>query len=523
VQALIVDDEALAREKLKGVVEGATLRYGECLYAASLESARRFIDERAFSLILVDLRIPERDNEVYKTDENGMKLLREIRRHKNSREAACLVVSGAGTPTQTREALKELNIYDFLVKNDYDEEGYKQKIRAALFSAAADRAAKAGETKFELAFIITDTHLTFGEMSGPGRFRDLIPDDPLRFKAADLGSRTDEINLLVSSEIRRRTSNEWRTNARVIGRELYDSLFQNKTFGSLLGAARSSPELASDLRLSFRGTRKSLDVPFELLHDGEEFLASSHPIFRRIATGESAAHKVKAFADWIRELDREDEDLNILLLSSNIGSLTAVDEEVTRIESLLRRKLAAAGVRHHITRVPSEQATYARAVELLKPPYKWHMIHYAGHGRWDDDLPEHSALIFHDDSGRRAIPASVLRDMLKKMPTQLCYLNCCLGARSADRVGRGDFYGLMDSVVQADVPIVLAHRWSVSDGMARDMAFAFYDDLFDHWSPVDALFSAREAGIRQSPHYRDDPGWLSPVMIAQSAYHRGPN
>ena len=79
----------------------------------------------------------------------------------------------------------------------------------------------------------------------------------------------------------------------------------------------------------------------------------------------------------------------------------------------------------------------------------------------------------------------------------------------------------MDSIVQADVPIVVGYRWVVSDDGARDLAGHFYSRLFCTWSAEDALFYARSAVSRESSLGRDDETWASPVLVVQSRWNRG--
>jgi CHAT domain-containing protein len=75
-----------------------------------------------------------------------------------------------------------------------------------------------------------------------------------------------------------------------------------------------------------------------------------------------------------------------------------------------------------------------------------------------------------------------------------------------------DFLGIADAVVQAGVPSTLGFRWPVSDVGAPKLAKAFYGSLLRQGSPEIALWKARRelAGLG-----RDDPTWLSPILIHQ--------
>lgn len=517
MQVLIVENDESWFSALTTVALLATHGHAQCVYARSLETARSAIAQITFGCIFVDLGIPFRDAELDDPEENGMILLREIHKERLNHDSPCIVLTGRGKASQANIALTELGIFYFLGKNDFNETVVVESTRKALFEAAARRARVIGETKYKLTLGLTDTHLVFAQLSGPDRFRDLIPSDPVGFKAADFARRTNRLDLLVSAKVREQTLNQWREDARAIGSELYKSLFEHQDFGKLLSAARDLPSRASDLRLCFRGTRKSLGVPFELLHDDNHYLVVDHPIFRQVTTGGVAARNVRAFSSALEYFESKDELLNILLIASDAGPGTeTVDNEIASLKSLLERKLAENGIRFFINALTSTEAT-SRHVEERLLDRRWQIIHYAGHGRWDSDLPENTALLFRGSGGTDAMPASVFVELLKNSAALFVFLNCCFGARTSQDTDIGDFLGLMDSVVQMDVPSVISHRWRVSDGMAKDVAEAFYEDLFSNWSLEEALFNARQVGIRRSSSHRNDPGWASPILVAQSA------
>ncbi|HLF28616.1 MAG TPA: CHAT domain-containing protein [Anaerolineae bacterium] len=521
MRILIIEDEPEWQAELKRVAEQATFRQVECLIAASLQAARRLIADHAFALIFVDLSIPLQDGDREESDDNGMTVLQELRADKLNREAACLVMTAHGTSRQTREALKELNIQDFLDKSKFAKSQVVELTRRALFAAARSHVERIEARKFDLTFVLTNTHCVFAQLSGPERFRDVIPEQPMPFEAEEAIRRANRIERFVTGELRRALIDEWRTDVHDTGVALYQSLFGNPALGNILSAANFGPQQPRDLRLCFRGARKSLAVPFELLHDKSEYLALNYPLVRQITSGEASGRKALSFRNLLAQLEERGETLNVLLLASNVGpNIEAADREVVRLKTLLDEQLAEAGIRRAILALSTAEASYTRVESLLREK-KWHVIHYAGHGLWNHTLPEDSALVFRHNGGPRAMPASVLSDLMKNSAALLFFLSGCLGARTADHPERGDLYGLMDGLVQADVPMVLGHRWSVSDGAATDLALAFYTNLFSTWSVEDALFEARQAVIRESKYHRDDPGWASPVLVAQARYHRG--
>jgi CHAT domain-containing protein len=97
----------------------------------------------------------------------------------------------------------------------------------------------------------------------------------------------------------------------------------------------------------------------------------------------------------------------------------------------------------------------------------------------------------------------------------MVFLNCCLGARNASHVGRGDFYGMLEAVARAGVPTVLGYRWTVLDSSAMRLAEAFYETLWRTFSPGEALLEARIQATL-GPKGLDDETWAAPVLVVQN-------
>jgi len=527
MRVLIVEDEQEWSDKLARMVGDLLLGHqqADTVTVTNKGDALDHISRETFSLIFVDLKIPPHAGGAYK-EAHGMELLREIRDDASAhRRCACIVLTGAGKKADVREALKDLGVDDFVEKLQPKDVGALPEItRQALFKAAMREAEARNSSRQELTFILTNTHFVFAQLSGLTRYRGAILDEPKKFAATELSERVNNLDQLISSEATRDIDRFWRIAARDIGGKLFEVLSGIKEFDDLL-TARNGPE---PLRIGFLGTRVSPEVPFELLADKEDYLALRHPMFRQIISDGSTSYNVDAFNVALTKLEARREVLRVLLLASNTGRDTpSVDAEVDDIQSLLARRFAESGIRGEVTAVPSTEATYERVEELLLRQ-RWHIIHYAGHGRWDGHVPEQSALVFRTGADRdggeyRPMPTSVLHSLLRESSNEsplLFFVNACLGGRTVARKGKGDFHGLLDGLGQAGIPAVIAHRWSISDGAARDLAIGFYDALFTHWSIEDALFSARHAVIRQSPLRRDDPGWASPVLVVQRAHRR---
>ena len=70
----------------------------------------------------------------------------------------------------------------------------------------------------------------------------------------------------------------------------------------------------------------------------------------------------------------------------------------------------------------------------------------------------------------------------------------------------------MDAVSRAGVPVVLGHRWPLTDtSSAEKFTETFFESLLRREAPEQALLKARQALPEQ------DPTWASAVMIVQES------
>ena len=435
MRVLIVEDDQDWQASLQDILNRA---YCDLKFhtESGFEQAKLRIQSDAFDLIILDLHLPSREPAATDVDA-GMRLLREIRQTERNQDCACVVLSAFGTPASTREALTELDVFDFVVKDTFADTDFRSVVRRALFEAASARARELRSGKYLQTFLFTDTHIVLSELIGPNRLQDYVPDNPVHFDAVDLSRRCDELNLFLTPPMQAHIHDRWRREARSIGKALYDALTCEGLFGQRLTAARDMPERGSDLWLCFRGSRKSLNVPFELMFDGREYLGLQHPIYRRVTTGgPTALRKVAPFHRMLDHLSRDQTKLRILLLAANTPPrIDAVDQEVALLQNNLLRQLQRTGIEAQVDAVFSADSTYDRVEQMLRRS-RYHIVHYAGHGRFDDEIAEKSSLFFRHGRGCRQMSAAALKDLLQDSDTYILYLSCCLGARNERDLGR---------------------------------------------------------------------------------------
>jgi two-component system nitrogen regulation response regulator NtrX len=128
---LIVEDFADWRELLSGLLQREGHKVAE---VATLQEARDYIDAtKDLDLAILDIRLVETDE----TNEEGMRLLAEIREHQSFTRV--IMITGHGTMETQRKAFREFQAFDFFRKEQFDSEEFRQCVREAVEQAGRER------------------------------------------------------------------------------------------------------------------------------------------------------------------------------------------------------------------------------------------------------------------------------------------------------------------------------------------------------------------------------------------------
>jgi CHAT domain-containing protein len=247
------------------------------------------------------------------------------------------------------------------------------------------------------------------------------------------------------------------------------------------------------------------------MRDEDEYFALAHILTRRLTQGGPRfTNKSNPFFRFIEKQVEKNDPLRILLAGANTdGNIPAVEEEVLLLADSMRSDLNILGIPLEITLLLGEDVCYARLSDALHDGQ--HIFHFAGHGNFDELLPEKSPLMLRD----RDLTAADLKLLTQGTELQFVFLSCCLAARTSRQVGRGDFHGFLHALSQADVPATLAYRWEVKDDSAIKFSTDFYRFLWRNFSLGQALLSARRK-IALGEEGRDNETWASPVLLSQT-------
>ncbi len=507
LRILVVDDS----KDWQDVLEITLKKLGNAVkvdLASGYGEALQLIKGNRYSLAVVDLILPDDAANQRNEEYPGLALLEEIRTSDRNRNCGLIVLTVTDRSIVTRRALRDYSAYDYVIKEDFNRDAFIQTIKECIFHTRATLAKERSESSYRLTVTFNHDSLTGSELAGPNHRAINTSIRPPHFDVSDLARRADTLNLLIL----RKVPDFWRQEAKSIGEMLQRELTKETSIINNLVAARTLAGKDRDVWLQFSGPAAGLGIPFELLSEDEEYFSQKYVLTRRVAS--LSSRKPESFHGFLRRLHDNKQTLRALVVGANSdGRIPLVEKEAEAVAKSISEEAGYLGLFCSVDLLVGNQASYAKVSDALRDGH-YHIFHYAGHGRFDDSLPEISGLILQDDAGPRTLTAASLSLLLRGADLRLVYLSCCLGARSSEQVGRGDFHGVMEALARADVPVVFGHRWSVADDPARQMALAFYESLWSTLLPGEAMLRARNEIAHQGGF--DNETWASPVLLVQT-------
>ena len=206
----------------------------------------------------------------------------------------------------------------------------------------------------------------------------------------------------------------------------------------------------------FQVVTNSSDIPWELFHDGVEYLCLRHPVARKPQIKERITIHPPLPKDSLRAL----------VIGDPKSNLPEAEQEAEQVSELLRDSGWQVDV------LLQDKATVkAMALKLSNVPYR--LIHYAGHGGFEVGSPHKSSLILSDYPWL----AEEFERLLSN--PSFIYLNACKTAQAQttnnSQSPRGEFMdGVAVSTLRGGAKGCLGPLWPVRDDWAREFALNFY-------------------------------------------------
>ena len=302
------------------------------------------------------------------------------------------------------------------------------------------------------------------------------------------------------SGTRRSGANVQQQAAMDFGGPLYDAIFRDELLLAWSRSQDRTREQGVGLRLRLRLTDAAeiAGLPWELLYDApnNSFIAQSErtPVVRYLDIP-SVPRTIKV-----------DGPLRVLAVIASPTDLETLDVEGEweRLQEAMADRIEAGSV--VLDRLPRP------VVSALGPwlrRHQTHVIHFVGHGDFDERLRE-GVVYFEDDHGARAaVTSSVLGPFVRDHdPLRMVVLNAC---RSARTDALDPFGGLAQGLVQQDATAVVAMQFPISDRAAMAFTSDFYGSLVDGLPVDQAITSARKSLLGG---FRDE--WATPVLFLRA-------
>lgn len=265
---------------------------------------------------------------------------------------------------------------------------------------------------------------------------------------------------------RRFEESDWRSRTQEIGQVAF-GLYLPEQAQSMIKEHR---------QWSIQFTTDTTHIPWELLHDGEEFICLAHPVARIPATvNEPRMNPPKS--DGIKRA---------LIIGNPTDDLEGSGEEAETIAQLLRQY----NVQVDLLRGSKEATANEFAIRMARPQY-YDLIHFAGHGFFNAKDPRQSCLEFKD--------GNFLAEELRVLKSRaFVFLSACFGAAgSTQDVTFGPIGKFMDGLalrtLLAGAAGCLGPLWTIDDYLASEFAVTFYQNLLSGLNTGQAVMEARKA------------------------------
>jgi hypothetical protein len=214
---------------------------------------------------------------------------------------------------------------------------------------------------------------------------------------------------------------------------------------------------ADHLRLDI--DERLIDLPWELIHDGTEFLCLRYAVGRRLISDQS-------FLPPTRH-PRSAKQTRVLIVADPTGDLPAARREGNMVATLLRDQCGM---------LVSESRTEGMSKkDFLLTLKDYDIVHFAGHASHDPSSPDESCLLLSDGE----IPAFEIGRFIASRSPAVVFLNACW---SAEELRDPDSYtpmmrGLGRTFLFAGVTAFLGYLVPVPDDSATNFAVTFYESL----------------------------------------------
>jgi CHAT domain-containing protein len=297
-------------------------------------------------------------------------------------------------------------------------------------------------------------------------------------------------DLLNRANKRGQIGNDLLVKLKDLGRLLFDELIPMAIKESLIRTDKKNLMISVDDWL--------VHVPWELLHDGKEFLCLRFSIGRSVSTKQqvSAAERV---------LGRP---ITMQLLADPRGDLEASYRECVEIKNEIGRFDDWINISLKTTDIRTD---YVKAKIL-----NFDIVHYAGHAEHDGRAPEKSGWMLRDGK----LCAREIMNMAGTMPMpSLVFSNACQSGQTDEWKLEEDYenriFGLANAFLLSGVQHYIGTFWEIPDQAGSYFAVHFYKNIMQGHTIGEAVRQARLALIGR--YGEDMIVWASYMLYGDPA------
>ncbi len=247
--------------------------------------------------------------------------------------------------------------------------------------------------------------------------------------------------------------------------------------------------------LIFSIDEKLVQIPWELLFDGEEFLCFKYSIGRSVRTKQKP-HSIKLRSPVASPA-------RMLILADPTGDLEEAYHEGIEIRNELDKRKNRIKVDLHTTELD---------LRFVKKNIRdYDIIHFAGHADYNDENPSDSGWLFKD--GKLTSDDIVQLGASVPLPS-VVFSNACQSGRTEEWKIERDFeeriYGLANAFLLTGVKHYIGTFWKVADESSFLFSKEFYKRIADGMPIGDAVKLAREALAKE--YGEDSIVWASYML-----------
>jgi CHAT domain-containing protein len=248
-----------------------------------------------------------------------------------------------------------------------------------------------------------------------------------------------------------------------------------------------------------------IELAWELLHDGTDFLCLKHRVARFVNVAKETPPSGSPPDPWTEG------PLSILIISVPIPLkrndrqfelLKSAQKETEAIVKIIESLGTAATMKTLI----GPKATFAAVWDAIRQGDRYHIVHFSGHAYFDPKDPGNSSLMLFDDD----MDAGQILTSFGRRPPVLSFMNGCETAVTGGGQGpqnRFDIFSLARAFLDTG-SYFIGNRWKINDDAAATFAEAFYRKLLVDQQPLGQVI--RDARIEcRAKMPADDFSWAS--------------